>query len=223
MSEPLKFGVMVSPAERAAVVCAAEQLSSCLGQACGERDWPIHLTLLEPDATPAPGQTAIIASLMAEAADAAEPIAATTARWRSKLRAMQATGAPVLILNVFRHVAGRAGDGSVSPLAERIGRLNLMAVRLSGELNVGVVDIDRAFAHIGARALQTDYRLGGLLAAEVAGHTLAWALLSFGLDNIIDPDLQERAQAALGPLAEINAIVTRRLARRARASSAATT
>jgi hypothetical protein len=134
---------------------------------------------------------------------------------------LQATGAPVFVVNVFRHVAGRAGDGSPSPVLERIRRLDLMAVRLSRELGIGVVDIDRAFAHIGARALGSDYRMSGVLAAEVAGHTLAWSLLSFGLDDALDPELQEKARAALGPLSDINAIVGRRLsARRARAASA---
>ena len=75
-----------------------------------------------------------------------------------------------------------------------------------------VIDIDRAFAHIGARALGTDYRLSGRLAAEAGGHALAWSLLALGLDDVIAPEVQERASAFEGGLREINTLVSRRLA-----------
>jgi hypothetical protein len=223
MRAPLSLAAIVTPAEQAAVIAGAEQLSACLGEAGSGGSWPIQLNLMEPMAELAagPAPAAIIASLLCEAEQLAEPIDSTTERWRVYLAGLQATGAPVFLVNVFRHVAGRARDGSASPALERIRRLDLMAVRLSHELGIGLVDIDRAFAHIGARALRSDYRLNGLLATEVAGHTLAWGLLSFGLDDAIDPTLQEKARAALGPLSDINAIVGRRLAaRRARTPSA---
>jgi len=217
---PLALTAIVTQAEQAGVIAAAEQLSSCLGHAAAGASWPVQLHLLAPGSPPPrPPPSAIITSLLVDVADPSEPIAKTTERWRDDLARLAAAGAPIFVMNVFRHVSGRAGDGSVSPVLERIRRLDLMAVRLSHQLGVCVVDIDRAFAHIGARTLQTDYRLGGVLAAEVAGHALAWALLSFGLDDVVDPELQEKARASLGPLSEIDALVSRRLAaRRARAA-----
>ena len=145
-------------------------------------------------------------------------IAETKSRWRSYLGRLQATGRPVFVRTVFRHVRDRAGEAGATQLLERIRRLNRMAVELSHELGVGVIEIDRAFAHIGGRALESDYLLMGPLAAEVSGHTTVWSLLSFGLDDTIDPRLQEMAKTLLGGLNRIDAFVSRRLAARPFAS-----
>ena len=92
-----------------------------------------------------------------------------------------------------------------------------MAIRLSHALGVWVIDWDRALAHVGARALSCDYRLGGRLAAEVAGHQVAWALLSYGIDAA-PPQAQERAKTFHGDLQRIDALIERRLKRRGRAA-----
>jgi hypothetical protein len=216
MTQSLSLVALVTQAEQAAVVAGAEQLSESLSAAAGGAPWPIQLNLQGPgspiEAGAAP--TAIVASLLAETLRPDEPIAETTERWRDDLARLKASGSAVFVLNVFRHVPDRVGAGETPPVLERIRRLDLMAIRLSQQLDVGVIDVDRAFAHIGAQVLKTDYRLGGVLAAEVAGHALAWALLSAGLDAAIDPDVQEKALAALGAFAEIDAVVNRRLARR---------
>jgi hypothetical protein len=125
---------------------------------------------------------------------------------------LQAIGPPVFVRTVFRHVRDRAKDGGAAHLVERIRRLNRMAVELSHELGIAVIEIDRAFAHIGGRALESDYSVTGPLAAEVSGHTTVWSLLSFGLDDIVDPGLQEKAKALLGGLSRIDALVSQRLA-----------
>jgi hypothetical protein len=213
---PISIEALVDQAERPALIAAAEQLSEHLGAAAEGPPWPVRLNFRPPGgeipASPAP--TAVIASLLPEAGRVSEDPAETEARWRAHLARLQQAGAPVFVCTVFRHVADRAAAGTVSPVLERIRRLDRMAADLSHDLGVAVIDIDRAFAHIGGRTLRTDYRLSGVMAAEVAGHAIAWSLLSFGLDEAVDPALQEKAKAILGDLQQIDALVARRLARR---------
>ena len=210
----------MSSSEQPGLIAAAEQLSDCLNAVSNTKTWQVRLQFCAPgtDIDPSPPQSAIIVSLLPETKRAAEFIAETKARWRSYLGRLQAIGRPVFVRTVFRHVRDRAGEAGATQLLERIRRLNRMAVELSHELGVGVIEIDRAFAHIGGRALESDYLLMGPLAAEVSGHTTVWSLLSFGLDDTIDPRLQEKAKALLGGLNWIDALVSRRLAARAFAS-----
>jgi hypothetical protein len=213
---PISLEAIVDSAEQPGMIAAAEQLSEHLTAASDGAAWPVRLNFRPPGAqVPAsPTPTAIIVSLAPEASRTDEPFAGTQARWRTYLEALQAAGAPVFVCTVFRHVRERDKDGGASPVLERIRRLNMMAAELSHDLGVAVIDIDRAFAHIGGRILQTDYRQGGVLAAEVAGHTTVWSLLSFGLDEAIDPMVQEKAKTVLGGLQQIDALVGRRLAQR---------
>jgi hypothetical protein len=123
----------------------------------------------------------------------------------------------VFVCTIFRHVA--AGAASQAPadgirLVERIRRLNLLAAELSHDSGVGVLDLDRVLAHIGARELQSDYRLSGRIVAEVAGHAIVAGLLAVGLDDIVPPDVQQRAQQYQGNLWGIYAYVDRRLRQR---------
>jgi hypothetical protein len=219
---PISIDALVDPAERPGLIAAAEQLSVCLGEAAGGQAWPVSLQFLPPGAEIAtsPAAPAVIVSLLPEVYRVDEAIAETEARWRIYLDRLQASGAPVFVRTVFRHVSDRVGDGVTSPVLERIRRLNRMAVGLSHELGVAVIDIDRAFAHIGGRELKTDYRLAGVLAAEVSGHTTVWSLLSFGLDDTIDPELQEKAKTILGALHEKDGLLDRRF-KRYRAAQAA--
>ena len=217
---PISIEALVDPVERPGLIAAAEQLSACLGAAAGGGDWPMRLHFREPggevpvEAPP----TLIVTSLLPEVSRA-EPIAETDARWRAYLERLKATGAPVFVCTVFRRLTDRPSAGTPSPVLERIRRLNHMVVDLSHGLDVGVIDLDRVMAHIGGRVLNTDYRLPGVLAAEVAGHTAAWAILSYGLDDAVDPTLQEKAKEVLGGLQQIDAVVSRRLnLRRARAA-----
>jgi hypothetical protein len=216
------FQVQVAPAERPGVVAAAELLSESLVAASGRERWPVRIQFhpAGEQIAPAAGVSAIVLSLLPEAERPDEPIAATEARWRAQLDPLLASGAPVFLRTVFRHAPERARDGTPTPVLERIRRLNRMAADLSHALGVGVIDIDRSFAHIGGRILQTDWRMGGVLASEVAGHTMAWSLLSFGLDDAVDPALQEKAREALGGLSQIDAVVSRRLSRRHAAQAA---
>jgi hypothetical protein len=197
--------------ERPAILAGAQQLAEALAAATGA-EWPIQLRFRAPGeavATSTLGAVVVLSLLPEVAHD--EPFAATEARWRARLADLVTGSAPVLLCTVFRHVAGRRTSEGAR-IVERIRRLNRMAAELSHDFGVSVVDIDRAFAHIGGRTLQTDYRLSGRLAAEVAGHSLAWSLLSLGLDDVISPEVQDRARTFEGSLQQINTLVSRRLA-----------
>jgi hypothetical protein len=65
-------------------------------------------------------------------------------------------------------------------------------------------------AHFGARMLDTDYLLSGDRAAGAAGHAMASAILASGLDDLIDPILQEKARAILGGLETIPELLRHR-------------
>lgn len=220
-AEVIQIEALTHPAEQPALVAAAEQLSEWLGAATGAAAWPVRLSLRPPGdaAAVAPGATVVIASLLPELGQPSAAGQDAPARWGGYLGALEASGAPIFICTIFRHVADRRPDGRATPLLERIRRLNRMAFDLSRARGVGVIDIDRAFAHIGARPLGTDYRLGGVLAAEVAGHAIAWSLLSGGLDAVVPAEAQETARARLGDLSQIDRIVSRRLERRQKAAA----
>jgi hypothetical protein len=208
---PIRIEAEVDPREHPAVLAGAQQLAQALSAATGG-DWPIQLHFLEAGAAAATSEpgSVIVLSLLSEV-ERREPIAETEARWRARLAGLAEGAAPVLICTVFRHLTERRAPGGPERL-ERIRRLDRMAADLSCDLGATVVDIDRAFAHIGGRVLQTDYRLDGRLAAEVAGHALVWCVLALGLDDVIPPEVEHRARAFQGSLKEINRLVSRRLA-----------
>jgi hypothetical protein len=217
-TSPLLIEAVVDDVERPALVAASEQLGECLGAATGG-PWPIRLSFrgsaAEIDVPSRP--TIVVMSLLPEVAGNTEPLAQTEARWREHLVSLVAAGIPcVLICTVFRHVP----ENERLLAIERIRRLNLLAAELSHDTGVGVVDIDRVFAFLGARALQTDYRLGGPMAAEIAAHTIVSIILAAGLDDFIPPDVQERARKYQGNLREIGALVRRRLKRAGRRETA---
>jgi hypothetical protein len=63
--------------------------------------------------------------------------------------------------------------------------LNRLAADLSREYGIMVIDLDRDLADIGGRRLQTDYRLGGEYAEQMAARSMARAIVSAGLDNYV--------------------------------------
>ena len=120
-----------------------------------------------------------------------------------------------MICTIFRVVADRARlsrGGASLPLIERIRRLNRLAAELSRETGCYVADIDRTMADVGARKTQADYRLSTPAAAEAAGHAIAWALLSGPLDDVVSPEVQEKARAIHGGGGHAATVLGRRLA-----------
>jgi hypothetical protein len=206
---PLLIEAIVHKTERPALVAASKQLADCLA-AAADGTWPIELRFREsvPPTGLRDGRAVVVTSLLLEIPGRDEPLPQTEARWRDQLLSlMETSDLSAVICTVFRHVADRES----SPITERIRRLNLIAAELSHDTGAGVVDIDRVFSYFGARQLQTDYRLGGALAAEVAGRTVASGILAAGLDDLIPPDIQERARKLLGTMREISSLIKHRL------------
>ncbi len=208
---PIRIEAEVDPCEHPAVLAGAQQLAQALNAATGA-DWPIQLRYWDPGAAPATSEpgSVIVLSLLPDV-DRREPFAETEARWRARLALLAEGTAPALICTVFRALADRWAPGGQQRI-ERIRRLDRMAADLSHDHGATIVDIDRAFAHIGGRVLKTDYRLNGRLAAEVAGHALVLCILSLALDEVVSAEVQDRARTFQGGLREINTLVGRRLA-----------
>ena len=216
---PLRIDAVVDDAERPALVAATEQLRECLHAGSGSA-WPVAVRFLDALAAIAARDrpTIVVASLLPELARDSEPLAATEARWREQLSRLVDMGVPaILVCTVFRHVAAPGSDrrpDSRPATRERIRRLNLLAIELSHDTGVGIVDVDRVFAHLGARELATDHRLSGRVAAEVAAASIVASIVGHGLDDIVSPQVQEHAQKFQGTLWDIGRLVDRRLAQR---------
>lgn len=222
---PILIDAVVDETERPVWAAAMAQLRDCLAAAGGGTAWrievrfPRSLAALDRHRPP----SAIVASLLAEAARPDEHIALTEARWRTQLAALDAGLVPATFLcTIFRAVRGARADRSSAPalaLIERIRRLNLMAIDLSHDIGVNIVDIDRIFAHVGALEVGSGYRLSGALAEEVAGYAIVAALLNMALDDLVPPAILERAKQAHGPVWELPTVVQRRMAQRRRANA----
>lgn len=212
---PITVQAMVDKAERPGIIAATELLGECLGSAAGGRPWPVRLQFRTPGTLipPALSPSVIIVSLLPAVQVTAEPLENTKQRLHAYLSRLMERQASIFLCNVFRFVRERDRSGHISPISERIRRLNRMAIDLSHELGLAVVDVDRTFAHIGGRALGTDYRLTGPQAAQALGHATAWSLLSSYLSPDIDFGLQEHAKSILGNLNGIDALLSRRLQR----------
>ena len=207
MKGALMLGARIAPVERPMMIAVAEQLSECLTDP-GEAGWPITLRFVAGGVAPPP----IVIATLRGAIDGTEDVG----RLPDHLAALAAAGAETIFLcTLLRFVADRAERPRLMP---RIRRLNLLAVELSHDLGLAVIDVDRVLALFGAGPLQTDYRLGGPGAVEVAAHVIVAALLAGGLDDLVPFDRQERAIARHGDIHNIAAIVDRRLKAKAGAA-----
>jgi hypothetical protein len=214
-SAPIIIEAVVDALERPALAAAGVQLGECLQAASGNA-WPIELRVCPSMAAfgAAGRPTVAIVSLLPELARNDEPIAQTAARWKALLALLAGVVPTVLVCTIFRHVGRDDAPGeraAHAPLLERIRKLDLFAAELSHDTGVGVIDIDRICAHIGARALQSDYRLAGRIAAEVAAHTIVAGMFATALADAIAPAVLQRAQEYQGNLQSIFAYVNRRL------------
>jgi hypothetical protein len=239
---PIVIDAVVSDSERPALIATAEQFGECLGAATGG-EWPVSVrfrdSLASIDVRDRP--TLVIASMLPDLAGD-EPLRAIAARWRDQLSSLAPMNlAAIFICTIFRRLADPDTADSNRPLSkspanpqsarsanrlsdaasdarrlrlERLLRLNLMAIELSHDTGAGVIDIDRLFAHLGAGPLATDHRLTGRVAAEVAAYAIVATIVSFGLDDIMSPQIQEQAMRSQGNHWNIGRLVERRLGQR---------
>jgi hypothetical protein len=207
---PVRVDAIVTDREHDVLVAVVEQLRACLSSAA-ESTWPVEFRLLDSPAAIASDDlpSVVVMSLLPELDRGDEPHAATEARWREQLAALPAgTQSSALLCTIFRHVDGPSPESPIDArpaIRERIRRLNLMAIELSHDAGVGVIDIDRAFAQQGARLLQTDHRLGGPVAAKAAAHAIVAGILRMLPEDVVGPRIVERAQALHGDLRDMAA------------------
>jgi len=178
----------VTENEGNALTLAVEQMRQLFARV-SQREWKIECELrddlrFDPERKPA----VYIVSLLTQL-DANEPVDRLRGRLHAELSNLVAQQPAVYLCTVFR------GCEDDPPKLERIRRLNLLAVDLSHDLNVGVIDFDRQFADIGARPLQSNHRLEGRGACEIAAYVIVKALFATGaFDDHIDAETIEAAR-----------------------------
>jgi len=196
LSIPIK--ALVHANERSAITTMASTLQERLAQAAGE---PAAVTCSFAESfsdLQTPHEPAIIiTSLLLETDNYQEDWAEVEERLRARYAALAEDAASIVfVTTVFRHIS--EGDAAQRELLRlRIRRLNRLAADLSREYGIMVIDLDRDLADIGGRRLQTDYRLGGEYAEQVAARSMARAVVSAGLDNHVPFELQILVQEAL--------------------------
>lgn len=193
----ITISASVTEGERAAVQSASSHIARALSQAA-EAAWTCEPVFISDRVEPGTADSSgvMVTSLL--------PYVESNESWpetEKKLRAHYATlsesGVPVFICTVLRHVGSDVAPETAESRRVRIRRLNLLAADISRESGAFVIDLDRALADIGARRFQTDYRLGGNSAAEMAGHYIAQTVVSDTLDAFVSPEVQEATSAIL--------------------------
>lgn len=140
-----------------------------------------------------------IASMLPEVEAALQDWPETETRLTREYRALaQGGGRLTFLCTVFRHAPPTLDGEARVALRLAIRRLDLLAVQVSHATGLNLIDLDRALADIGARNLDTDYRLAGIAARKAAGRVIARAILAAGLDEWVSPEIQERAASRIG-------------------------
>jgi hypothetical protein len=186
MTLSIPIRALVHANERSAITTMARTLQEHLAQAAAE---PAAVTCsfaesfsdLQKPHEP----SIIITSLLLETDNYQGDWAELEGRLRTRYAALAEDAASIVfVTTVFRHIS--EGDATQRELLRlRIRRLNRLAADLSREYGIMVIDLDRDLADIGGRRLQTDYRLGGEYAEQMAARSMARAIVSAGLDNYV--------------------------------------
>jgi hypothetical protein len=196
LSIPIK--ALVHANERSAITTMARTLQDRLTQAAAE---PASVTCSFAesfsDLQKPHDPSIIITSLLLETDDYQEDWTEVEGRLRARYAALAEDAASIVfVTTVFRHIS--RGDATQRELLRfRIRRLNRLAADLSREFGIMVIDLDRDLADIGGLRLQTDYRLEGEYAEQVAARSMARAVVSAGLDNHVPFELQMLVQESL--------------------------
>jgi hypothetical protein len=194
----ISIAALVSENERAAVQLATGHLARAVSQAAGtpwtcDCVFAADLAALQQNVDAA----IVVTSFLPELENVAEPWAEVENRLRTTYAALCERGTPVFICTVLRHIGHDVDAETADALMVRIRRLDLLAAEISRESGAFVIDFDRVLADVGARRLQTDYRLGGNAAAEMAGHFLASTVLGNAPEELVSFELQDAARDIL--------------------------
>jgi hypothetical protein len=200
LTKPSKISIvaLVAEGERPAVELGAAHVARAMGQAAGT-PWTVDVffashwdELLQC----AEGQI-VVTSLLTELGKPGETWPKSSERMRKAYGTLSQVGVPIFICTILRHIARTKEPEADEALRLHIRRLNLLAAEISRETRAFVIDIDRVLADIGARSLQTDYRLAGQAAAEIAGHFIALTLINNAFDDVVTYELQDAAKDVL--------------------------
>jgi hypothetical protein len=145
----------------------------------------------------------VVSSLLPEVLVQDEAWADTEARLRLRCAEAAKGGARHYLCTVFRHI----GHDQAPGLRARIRKLNLLAIELSRETGVFVIDIDRCLADVGAFAFATDFRLGGEFAVEAVAREIGVTFLGTGFDAAFTQAARERLKAMLADWQPRRAVV----------------
>ena len=195
----IRVGAWLNPAEREAMASAAIRITSALKAATAdaatiETEFVSNFGAL--GATHGPGLT--VSSFAAEIEASRRDWPATQARLRLDYGSLtNASERQVFVCTVFRHTPRDLEERERSDLLLAIRRLNLLAVELSHETGLQIIDIDRDLADVGGVNIGADYRLIGADSAEAAGYAMASTILAMGLDEWVSPEAQDLAMAAV--------------------------
>jgi hypothetical protein len=196
MNKPIILAAVVEDVELDATIVAAGLLQKSLsegGQAVEVRCRPYDS---RDGIERSQDSGIVVTSLVAEVEKHAEAWATVEQRLKDYYAALSANGKmQIFVCTVFRYVGSECQDSSAKLI--RIRQLNRLAADLSHRYGVLIIDVDRDLANVGARRLQTNYRLEGTLVTTLVGRSIALALLSAGLDEYVAFDVQDQARNAI--------------------------
>ncbi len=197
----------VSVSEHAMMTAAADGLHDALHAADGGDAYAVELRFVDDRAAVdgrKPG-TVYVASLLDDAVAAGTSLEEVEQRWRRNIEQLDGSYESRFLCTVFRYV--HAATAGREALTQRIHRLNRMAAELSHDTGIAVIDLDRDLAHIGALALDADYRLTSPAALRVAAHVIVIAMLAVGLDSTVAQSVRTQASRWHGKLSPEGEVV----------------
>lgn len=200
MTNPSQISIvaLVAEGERPAVELGAAHIARAMGQAAGT-PWTIDVSFASDwhELLRSGEGQIVVTSLLTELGRSGETWPQSAERMRKAYGTLAQVGVPIFICTILRHIARTNEPEADAALRLHIRRLNFLAAEISRETRAYVIDVDRVLADIGARSLQTDYRLGGQAAAEIAGHFIALTLINNAFDDSVSYELQDAAKDVL--------------------------
>lgn len=185
-TSPVSILAVADPVVEAATVTAIARIERVLSEAGCDRPVFAVTTGETAGAETAGGpRPHLITTLADEVETLDDDWSAVESRLRARIDGLRPRADRIFLCTVLRAAPPEVSDDRRRRLIARIRRLDLLAVRISAETGVFVVDIDRALAAVGASALATDHRLGGPHAGDAVARAIAATLMAAGLDRAI--------------------------------------
>jgi len=188
---------VVTAAERPIVEAAASLLGNALNRAGSTWICPCTFARDLEDAAKTADTSVVVTSLLLQLERLDTPWPEVERDLRSRYGALAESGAPIMICTILRHVAPGDDPKRTSRIRRRVRKLNLLATELSREYGAFIIDLDRILADIGARNMETDYRLAGATTADVASKAVALNIVMNALDGFASVEFQDAARAVI--------------------------